>query len=84
LKAELWTCKQILVNNGYSNRAADIEISNYQARQSRIDNEPVVNENIMTIYYQNQKNCSYKTDEQVLNAIVQNNIRSTTQTGLKF
>jgi hypothetical protein len=81
LKTELRTCKQILVNNGYSNRAVDIEISNCRARQSRIDNEPVVNENITTIYYQNQMNCGYKTDERVLNAIVQNNIRCTTQNG---
>jgi hypothetical protein len=79
LKTELRTCKQILVNNGYANKTIDKEISNIRARQNRKD-ESTSRGCVTRIYYQNQMNGGHRTDERVLNSIVQNNISCTTVT----
>jgi hypothetical protein len=41
LKTELRSCKQILVNNGFSNRTIDTEIANYRSREKRSNDEAI-------------------------------------------
>jgi hypothetical protein len=78
LKTELRSCKQILVNNGFSNRTNDTEIANYRSREKRSNNEVISNGTITTVFYQNQMNRGYKVDEGVLQSIIHNNTKSTT------
>jgi hypothetical protein len=78
LKTELRSCKQILVNNGFSNRTVDTEISNYRSRENRTNNEAISNGTPTTVFYQNQMNRGYKVDERVLQSIIHDNVKSTT------
>jgi hypothetical protein len=73
LEAELLRTKQVLVNNGYSNRAVDSVIKHQRER----NNQPATANIGIThkVYYNNQMSLAYKTDERVLQEIVQRNVR---------
>jgi hypothetical protein len=70
LNTELRNCKQILVNNGFTNSTIDEEISKLRSKQKGLEQ----NKNFTTIYYQNQMTSGYKADERIITSIVHNNI----------
>lgn len=75
LQSELRRTKQILVNNGYSNRKVDQEINrcmeSFNALPTNSDRRDI------TLYYCNQMSSAHKTDERVLQEIVKRNVRCT-------
>jgi hypothetical protein len=77
LDAELWRTKQVLVNNGYSNRAVDRVIKQHRERNNRptAANHGISNK----VYYGNQMSRAYRTDERVLQEIIHRNVRCTSQ-----
>ena len=84
MNTELRICKRILVNNGFANREIDKEISELRSNQNGLNNEPETNENVTTIYYENQMTSGYKADERILQSIVHNNIVSVTNNKIKL
>jgi hypothetical protein len=69
--------KQVLVNNGYSNRAVDCVIKHHRERNNRPTTENVGVTH--KIYYSNQMSLAYKTDERVLQEIVRRNVQCNSQ-----
>ena len=74
LHTELKRVKQLLVNNGYSNRQIDKEIENLMKRHMERQQKEDHNRNKITLFYQNQMTPAYKVDERVLKKIVHNNV----------
>ena len=65
--------KQILVNNGYKNIWIDTELRNFLDKiNNNVDN---TNKEIIKVFYKNQMNTAYKTDEKVLKDIIKRNVR---------
>jgi hypothetical protein len=84
LNMELRNCKRILVNNGFTNRTIDTEISKLRMYQNRLNHEPETDANVTTIYYENQMTSGYKADERILHSIVHNNIVNVTNNKIKL
>ena len=63
---EIGTLKQLLVNNGYSNRTFDEILNNYLNCKKSTDDCTTVH----NIYYKNFMSEAYKTDEKVLKSII--------------
>ena len=70
-KSEIERCKQILINNGFTNREVDKEINGYRNTANASADE--TNE-VIKLFYENQMTNSYKTDERVLNQIIERNV----------
>ena len=71
---ELQRCKQLLINNGYTNTDVDAEI---QKQMNRIQH-PKQNKNkeqVIQVFYKNQMSPSYRVDERVLRGIIRKNIK---------
>ena len=65
--------KQILVNNGYNNSLIDKEVKFFL---NKVNNtKTTTNKEIINIFYRNQMNHAYKTDERVLNEIINRNVK---------
>ena len=73
LQEELRYVKQILVNNGFTNRDVDHQIQHYQTPC------PAPNSTERIVYYQNQMSSAYKTDERVIKNIVRRNVQCTNE-----
>ena len=71
--------KQILVNNGFSNKLVDNEIKNFLKRD--IDKRPKEVEEVHNLYYQNYMNSGYRQDEVALKEIIKDNIKIKKQNG---
>ena len=74
IESEIKQCKQILVNNGYSNSEFDKELLKFRNNiNNNINTTP--NGTTHKIYYCNQMSTAYKTDEKVLNRIISANTK---------
>jgi hypothetical protein len=84
LSVELNNCKQLLVNNGYSNKAIDREITYH--RTSRLASHSYVenNENLQRIFYRNQMSEAYKIDERVIREMINRNVTLCNHSELKL
>ena len=67
------------MNNGYPNTVFDTILSKYLDNKSKPpeNQQSENNEEIKThkLYYKNQYSDSYKTDERILQTIIQNNVK---------
>ena len=72
---ELQRCKQILVNNGYSNTDVDHEIN--RQMQQRQQPKPTDKRNTITVFYKNHMTPAYRVDERVLKNIIDSNVTCT-------
>ena len=74
---ELEMSSQILINNGFSNAAVQDRIkrklNNFMDNQQKLRSEN--NGNLHKLFYRNQMNHSYRTDERVIQGIVERNIK---------
>ena len=70
---EIQRCKQILINNGYSNHLLDKEIHKFLSNIFSQTQEQT-NQNTINIYYRNQMTPAHLTDERVLHDIVTRNV----------
>ena len=81
LHSEFCRIKQILVNNGYSNRAIDVEIKAQLKHQvdkhDGGENNAMQKASFVNVYYRNFMNSHYKVDERVLRSIVKKNVKCT-------
>ena len=71
---EIERITQILVNNNYPQYLIEKEIKS--SLDSYLTKEKVKTEKA-NVYYQNQMNDGYKTDEQILKKIISSNVKST-------
>jgi len=76
---EINRAKQILVNNGYSNKDVDREIEKFLNNRQDSANSQTIGK-IHKVYYQNQMSNSYKTDERVIKDIIRRNVTCNTPT----
>ena len=74
-QGELSRVKQMLVNNSYSNKTIDKVIKGFMDKVSIKEVKNTDNSKI-DVYYQNQMNTEYKTDEKVLKKILRDNVIS--------
>jgi hypothetical protein len=72
LSAELKRCKQIFVNNGFSNLTIDDVTKNYHRKAALLPRE--TRGATHTVKYQNQMTSAYKTDERALTSIIDRNV----------
>ena len=72
---ELQRCKQILINNGYTNTEVDAEIKDQMARQQHPEQRKNQEQTIQ-VYYKNQMSPSHRVDERVLRNIMGKNVKS--------
>ena len=70
---EINRVKQILINNGYTNKVVDAEVKMFLRSNTCANANSSVN--IHNIYYRNYMNCSYRKDEQSLKEIIKENIK---------
>ena len=74
---ELKRVKQVLVDNGYSNRIVDQIINNKINKYlNRNNNNNTINNDHITFYYRNIMNNQYKIDEKIITDIIKKNIKS--------
>ena len=71
---EIKRCKQILVNNGYSNIEVEKEIKSFLRRMDSPPSESQSEGSIHTLFYRNFMNNKCKEDERVLKRIVKENV----------
>ena len=71
---EIKRCKQILVNNGYSNIEVEKEIKSFLRRMDSPPSESQGEGSIHTLFYRNFMNNKCKEDERVLKRIVKENV----------
>ena len=70
---EIKKCKQILVNNGFTNSEFDHELKEFlRTREQR--QLPANNKNKIKIYCKNFMSNSYKTGERIIRNIVEENV----------
>ena len=70
---EMNRSKQILVNNGYSNKLIDDEIRKFLRREASQQQPPATTTH--KIYYKNFMNHNYKRDEKTIKDIINNNVK---------
>ena len=71
---EINRSKQILVNNGYSNKLIDDEIRKF-LRKETTPQQPQQQRTTHKIYYKNFMNPNYKRNEKSIKEIINNNVR---------
>jgi len=72
---EVARIKQILVNNGYSNTFLDEEIKEFLNKRFINHSNQNERKNSIKLYYCNQMNEAYATDERVLRQIIRDNVQ---------
>ena len=75
MDTELNRIKQLLVNNGYSNTEIDKEINKQLDKQQQPKTAEQQQGEKYVLYYKNEMNTQYKTDEKILKDILKKNIR---------
>ena len=75
VNAELTRIRQVLVNNGYSNREVDAEIK--AQMDSFHDNKLRDKKDKINIYYRSQMNSEYKLEDRVIRDIITSNVECT-------
>ena len=65
--------KQILVNNGFSNKLVDDEIRSFLKRD--VNKKSKETDQVHNLYYQNYMNSGYSQDETTLKEIIKNNVK---------
>ena len=70
---EMNRSKQILVNNGYTNKLIDDEIRKFLRREASQQQPPTTTTH--KIYYKNFMNHNYKRDEKAIKDIINNNVK---------
>ena len=71
---EVTRFKQILVNNSYKNSMIDEVVKNYLYKMNN-NNPATSNKETIKVFYRNQMNQAYKTDEKVLKDIICRNVK---------
>ena len=72
--------KQSFVNNGYSNECFDKTLQKYlRVTANKTAQPPETPPTTHEVFYKNQFNSSYKTDERILKDLVYNNVRCTNE-----
>ena len=69
--------KQSFINNGYSNTRFDSVLNKYMEKISSPPQESQPEGNVIEVYYKNQFSSAYKTDEKVMNNIIDQNVKCT-------
>ena len=74
---EVERIKQVLINNGYSNRMVDSEVNKFLSEYFENPNctNSNNNKNNVKLFYCNQMNKAYKTDERIIKSIILNNVK---------
>ena len=70
LLLEIQRSKQILINNGYSNREVDAEIRRFWKSSDRNVSRESDETTTHTLFYRNFMNCHYQKDEKVLKDLI--------------
>ena len=74
-QCEVTRMKQVLVNNGFPNHIVDKEVK--VVVQNVLTGRPKGESEILKLFYANQMNDKYKTDEKVLKNIITANVKPT-------
>ena len=67
--------KQMLVNNGYSNRKIDQETNKFLSKIVHTDRSKSKINSTIDLFYENQMNENYYLDERVIKNIIKTNIK---------
>jgi len=79
LNQEIFRIKQILINNGFSNRQVDSEVRKFKIKQTSETDAPEIK-----IYYENQMSNSYKVDERMIKGIINRNVKTNNHERLRL
>ena len=75
VSAELTRTRQVLINNGYSNRQVDAEI---KAQMDKMhDNKATDKKEKINLFYRSQMNSSYQLEERIMRDIITSHVEST-------
>ena len=76
LHAELERSRQILVNNGYSNKEVDAEIRKHLDRQFQVTEKDKQNNTAkIDLFYRSQMTTAYKTEERVIKDMIKSHVK---------
>jgi hypothetical protein len=74
LLLEIKRSKQILINNGYSNREVDAEIRRFLKSSDRNITRQSEEDTTHSLFYRNYMNSQYQKDEKVLRDLIRDNV----------